>query len=101
MLEWNFLEFISHYNFGLYLASPVGKKHFSQTGTRHEMMSVYSVIQKFKHNVAKLCLGRSAAGKGPKHSICGIQIWERKRYFLWLWPIKALKCALKIPLSPL
>lgn len=36
--EWNFLEFISHYIFELYLASPVGEKHFSQTGTRHEMM---------------------------------------------------------------
>lgn len=60
----NFLECSSHDIFGLYLASSVEERHFSQTGMGREMMhvSVYSGIWKFKHSVMKLRLARNAAG---------------------------------------
>lgn len=52
----NFLECGFHYIFGLYLASSVEQRHFSQTGMGHERMhvSVYSGNREFKHNVTKL-----------------------------------------------
>lgn len=67
-----------------------------------EMMSVYRGIQKFKHSEESV-FGVELCRKRTKNSICAIQKPNAKAFILLAFsgPIKALKCASKMPLSPL